>query len=96
MDGKHGLPLSSSQGINCKIGADSLAVMTVDAKIGLLYRRGVVSLGVEALGRFKDIPRTIFNAISATLAPVLYDMDLSFGHNYFTGIQGNTPEFHIV
>jgi hypothetical protein len=54
----------------------------------------MVSLGVEALGRSENVSRAIFDTVPAALAPVLYDMDLSFGNYDSTGIQGNTPEFH--
>jgi len=55
----------------------------------------MVSLCVEALGRRENVSWAIFDTVAAALAPVLDDVDLSLGNHYFTGIQGNAPEFHV-
>jgi hypothetical protein len=54
----------------------------------------MVSLGVEALGRSKNVSRAIFDAVPAALASVFYDMDLPSGDHDHIGIQGNSPKFH--
>jgi hypothetical protein len=55
----------------------------------------MVSLGVEALRRSKNVSWAIFDAVPATFASIFYDMDLTTGNHDFKGIQGNAPEFHV-
>jgi hypothetical protein len=79
-----------------KIGTDSLAIVTVDTQIGLLYRRRVVSFRVEPLGELENISWAIFDTVAAPFASVFYDIDHPFGNHDLFGIQGNAPEFHLL
>ncbi len=82
------------QRIDCKVGADRLAVVAVNAQLGLLDRGGMVSLGVEPRRKFQHVTWTVLDAIAAALAPVFYDVDNPLGNEDFFTIQGNPPEFH--
>jgi hypothetical protein len=54
----------------------------------------VISLGVEGLGKFKDLSRTERDAIAASLAPVLQNVNNAPGDVHRVGIKGNPPVFH--
>jgi hypothetical protein len=79
-----------------KIGADGLAVVTVYAQVGLLDLRGMISSVVEPPGSFQNPSRAIVDAVAAPLAPILYDMDHPPGYDDLFGIEGNSPEFHLL
>jgi len=52
--------------------------MAVHAKVGLLYRGRVITLGVESRRNLQHIPWAVLDAVPAALAPVLYDIDDPF------------------
>jgi hypothetical protein len=60
-----------------KFRADCLAQLAVAALLRFLHEGGMVTLDVELLGQLKDIPRTIFDTESASLTPVLIDVNLA-------------------
>lgn len=79
-----------------KIGADGLAVVAIYALIGLLDHRGVISPVIEPAGSFQNSSRAIIDAVAAPFAPFLYDVDHSPGDDDLLGIEGNSPEFHLL
>jgi hypothetical protein len=70
--------------------------MAVYAKVGLLDRGRVITLGVESGRNLQDIPRAELDAVPASLAPVFYDMDNPLRDEDFFRIQGNSPKFHFI
>jgi hypothetical protein len=70
--------------------------VTVDAQIGLLHHRGVISPVIEPAGSLQNASRAIVDAVAAPLAPILYDINRSPGDDDVFGIEGNSPEFHLL
>ena len=62
-------------GVNGKLRADDLTVVTVDAFIRLENARRVVTLFIEFRRELKDPFRAELDAVSATLASVLEDVN---------------------
>ena len=56
--------------------------MTVNAAVFINDRRRVVTLLVKILRHLQNVPRTIFNAKSATLTAVYNNVDLALGDIY--------------
>jgi len=54
--------------------------MAIDAIIRFLNGGGVVALGVEPGGKFENVPRAVFNTISASLAAIFDDIDNTGGN----------------
>jgi hypothetical protein len=81
--------------IDGKIGTDRFAVVAVHAKVRLLDRGRMITLGIESRRNFKHIPRTVLDAVTAALAPVFYDVDHPLRYEDFLSVQGNPPEFHF-
>jgi hypothetical protein len=78
---------------NGEFRTEKLAIVAVQTVVGLDHR-GVVPLGIVSLGKFQNFPRTIFDAISATLASIRDDMDFAPSDLNFFRIQWNPPVFH--
>jgi hypothetical protein len=82
------------QGENGKIRADRLAIMAIHAKIGLLYCRRMIALGVKARRKLEHIPWAVLDAVAAPFAAVFYNVDDPLGYEDFFGVEGKAPEFH--
>ena len=68
--------------------------MAVYAIIRFLDSGGMVALGIELSGEFKDFPRAEFNTIPASLTAIFQDIYNTRGNLNFFRIKRNPPKYH--
>lgn len=69
--------------------------MTIDTFTRFDHFGRMIAFAVETGRKGKDIPGTILNTVTASLAPVLNDTDSAFGNLNYVRVKRNTPEFHL-
>ena len=82
-------------GIDGEFRADYFAVVAVDAIIRFEGFRGMIAFCVETAGKRQDIPGAEFDAITASFAPVINDVDCPLCYFNYVRIKWNTPKFHL-
>ena len=82
--------------IDGKLRADNFAEMAVDAFLGFCNLGWVIAFFIESRGGLKDFFRTERNAVPATLAAVINDMNYASRYDDLFGIKGHSPEIHSL
>jgi hypothetical protein len=80
--------------INGKFRTEHATQAACDAASGIAHLRRVITLGIEELGYFQDIPRAVGHTQLAALAALDDEMDFAARHHDALLIEGFTPKFH--
>jgi hypothetical protein len=80
--------------VDCEVGAQDLAEVTVDTLLRFDHLGRVIPLGIEFVREFQNALGAVFNAVTATLAAFLYDMQLTSGYLELVDIERRSPECH--